>query len=422
VEENIIFALWMHGEKIHRRDNPEGDPISREQALAIGQRHCLEFTVTLPGTGCPYDSGREFGKVWDKFNRKYLIPAAWCDTWLQIKEAHKSGFVHAHCLILTTRDTWKAGRPPKWYKNQRTGKQQVIGRTCADWIPTLWEKFRSGLLNRYGLGTRHTLQPIQDAGKFSKYLSKYLTKGFKEQRPEHLKHLRLVNYAQNFPRACRVFWYKRHQDPGGKEARRLIHYMTKEKRGPTGEIIEESKPAKRWEMATAFSFNGPAGRYRRKRLADIAANFQATDYSDLPRLFGPKFAYYLEPLLCLSNPPGEDWTILEEGALAYKIAGIERFTPFDPQMVSPDGYRATLAELDRMQDQEKARTYRFAWLFQDRISGNMINADKIGAKIGEYFIAYYQRAQKKARRVASGDHDRTRTTDSELYPMPTAYF
>jgi len=451
VEQNISYALWQHGTEIARRaGGPDPDPAA---ARALGTRYALELTVTLPAGTDPLESPALFARAWDLFNRKFLMLQKWMKSWLMVKESHRSGTIHAHVLILTNYDTWKNGRPPKFYKNRKTGAVTVAGPTCAGWIGALWRLFRgqfhrpgarrkqhpagqSPLINA-GLGTRHTLQPIQNPEKFGKYLSKYLVKGFKEERPAHLKSVRLVNYAQNFPRCCRVFWFKGYPaepDPAGADLsaadlsaaakRRRIVYLTKPRRDPAGAIIRPARPAIRWEMQTAFSFAGPAGRHRRRALAAIGGKFGAADYADLTEIFGARFAWHTEPLCALWRPPecppgtpGHEW---EPGALAYHLAGIERYTALDPLYISETGYRAAQSELPSMED-EKRRTFTFCNLYRDRISGATVDQLRAEQICATYAAEFFRRADAQREKLRRGPDDTGgRTMRSELHPMPEA--
>ena len=174
------------------------------QARARG--HIAELTITMP-----HDSGedlslarRRFTDAWNDFNRRVLKErfAHLFGDFVRVFEAHKDGVLHAHIVVECKRSLRRGSLGFKWKPNGN-----VDGATVADWVRDVWRAFRSGEMAKYGVGERHTLQPIRKGVvAFSKYIAKYIGKNV-SRRPEHLKGLRIVAYARFFgyyPRPCRV--------------------------------------------------------------------------------------------------------------------------------------------------------------------------------------------------------------------------
>lgn len=440
VETNIAHAIEHHGRAIAKKNG--AGSVTREEAARIGTEHALEFTVTIPRQGRA-KTASYFSRVWDRFNRKFLLKQSWVASWCMVKECHKSGEMHAHCLLLVWRSVRRLredGGKMKIRFYNRNGKTVVSGRSIAEWIPELWQRLRSerqedgswrvGILEKYGLGSSHTLQPIKSAGAFGKYIAKYLTKGFKEDRPAHFKGVRLVAYSHSFPRCIRVFNPRpvESDHPGLREGERAtekrerIWYRARDWKRPkweecptlpdhfyirahaiefdgfTGKVRVASKIANRLNMAQTFSFNGPMQRYRRRTIGKLARRFGARDYDDLARIFGPKWAYYAEPSVALWLE--DDWGELSESAIAYKLGGVSRFSGLEP--IFTDGNReCRYRALAHLSDEARAQ-FEFAWEFEGKASGKRIPFEFVETALFVDRARWMQALQAQAEAVASG--------------------
>ena len=252
-----------------------GDYMRPESVQEVARAHIAEFTITLAGAG-RYERGR-LSAAWDKFNRKFLLSDSGQELfgdWVRVFECHKDGALHAHVIIECKKDLRKFvnGRPIPFKLRHYRGYMAVDGASCAAWVVKLRERLRGGLLGRYGLGSRHTFQPIyKGVNEAAKYVSKYVAKSVME-RPPNVKGVRVVAYSRGFDRMLRVIGYDKSEK---------IRYFSKKHQ------------CFKWRYKTflLFDVNSAASRVRRLRLRKFAHYIGAVNLDDIKHTLGNRWAW-----------------------------------------------------------------------------------------------------------------------------------
>jgi hypothetical protein len=206
-----------------------------------------------------------------------VFPKLFLD-WLRVFERQQRGAWHAH-VVVVTKDDIRTGTDVVALnqlfkdKRDRTISKAVyysgIKRLASPNIKAVWKEFRRlcGLgefkARRQTKGARyykfdacHLLPIISTAQALAVYVSKYISKGFEHRRPED-KGMRLVGSTRNVSRVC----------------------------------IEH------------FSWAGGGGKLWRAKLGILAGLLNIKSLDEFAELFGPKWAYHLQPAIVMIELP-----------------------------------------------------------------------------------------------------------------------
>jgi hypothetical protein len=212
-----------------------------------------------------------------EFNRRFksiatnVFPKIYED-WIRVFERQQRGAWHAHVVVATKADIRTGCDVPalnqllKDYKERKITKAVYyagIKRLASPNLRALWKEFRrlcgvrefKGRRNSkgkryYKFDSCHLMPIITTPQALAMYVSKYITKGFENRRPED-KGVRLVGCSKRVSRVC----------------------------------------------SERFSWADGAGSLWRAKLSILAGmlGFKSTD--DFARKFGPKWAYHLRPAI-----------------------------------------------------------------------------------------------------------------------------
>lgn len=242
------------------------------------KEHVAELTITMPHVAGEDLSlaRRRFVDAWNEFNRRVLKEryAELFGDFVRVFEAHKDGVLHAHVIIECKWSLKRGALPFRWKSNGN-----VDGATVADWVRDVWRAFRHGEFSKYGIGERHTLQPIRKGVKcFSKYVAKYITKGL-GARPLYMRGLRTVAYSRGFLAGARLLAYD-------YDKRERITYW--------------SKAAQAWKWRyrryTSFDIECASRRVRRMKIAAICRKFHIS-FAEFKRRIGARWGFLTRNLI-----------------------------------------------------------------------------------------------------------------------------
>jgi hypothetical protein len=198
-----------------------------------------------------------------------VFPKIYLD-WLRVFERQERGAWHAHVVVVTKQDI-RTGTDVvalnQLLKDKRDRKipkaiyYSSINRLASENLRGIWKEFRRlcGLgefkQRRHKKGARyykfdacHLLPIISTAEALAVYTSKYISKGFEQRRPED-KGMRLVGSTRNVSRVCNE----------------------------------------------RFSWAEGGGKLWRGKLAILAGMLNLTSLDGFAEMFGPKWAYHLQP-------------------------------------------------------------------------------------------------------------------------------
>ena len=269
-----------------------------EEVARTAQAHLAEFTITLGAAG-RFERGA-LSRAWDKFNRKFLLSEegrALFGDWVRVFECHKSGALHAHIIIECKRDLRRfvGGVALPFKLRHYRGYMAVDGVSCAQWVVNLRERMRGGLLGRFGLGSRHTFQPIyKGISEAAKYVSKYVAKSVTE-RPAGVKGVRIVAYSKGFERMLKVIGY---------DKSKKISYFSRKYQ------------CVKWRYKTFLTFDvlSAANRVRRLKLRKLAHKIGAPNLEFFQENLGSRWAWN---------------TFSAVNAIAFTNAELKRLTPWE---------------------------------------------------------------------------------------------
>lgn len=367
VEVNAMNFIRELGAKYKRLAALPGSRLPKWYDAApvelVGLNHVLEFTVTLPDHKAEETAGI-WRKAWKRFNDKFLRVHPVLGEWLRVMETHKRGALHAHIMIESRLPVGQESA--RWKRVD--GKVRVDGRSVPPWLVFFWEELRGskdkpGVLQRYGFGYRHTLQPIKKDGKsVGKYFAKYIRKGIRDKRPEHLKSVRMREYSSRFPRAARA----------------MCPVFERVKCEHTGEMVERRLKVKYWsekhkEMKVrtvtrpGFDVQSFSKRRRRKDMAKVSRQLGFEEISEWGETFGKRWAYYANPVIALEPcnvaelMEGEPWELVAKArAMARYSSLVPLYALRDP---STDTVKqVTQAEFDFIEDFSLKRSENWAFL------------------------------------------------------------
>jgi hypothetical protein len=196
--------------------------------------------------------------------------------WLRVFERQQRGAWHAHVAVVT-KDDIRSGTDVialnQLLKDKRDRKisnaiyYSGIKRLASENLRGIWKEFRRlcglGEFNARRKGKRfykfdgcHLLPIISTAQALAAYVSKYISKGFEFRRPED-KGMRLVGSTRNVSRVCNE----------------------------------------------RFSWVGLGGRLWRGKLEILAGLLNIKSLDEFAKMFGPKWAYYLQPAIAVIELP-----------------------------------------------------------------------------------------------------------------------
>jgi hypothetical protein len=204
-----------------------------------------------------------------------VFPKLYLD-WLRVFERQHRGAWHAHVVVVTKADT-RTGTDVeglnKLLKDKRDRKipkvvyYSGIKRMASPNLKGLWKEFRRlcgiGEYKARRRGKRfykfdacHLLPIISTAQALAVYVSKYISKGFEQRRPED-KGMRLVGSTRNVSRVCNE----------------------------------------------RFSWADGGGKLHRLKLGILAKLLGIESLDGFAEMFGPKWAYHLQPAIALIELP-----------------------------------------------------------------------------------------------------------------------
>lgn len=242
------------------------------------KEHVAELTITMPHVAGEDLSlaRRRFVDAWNEFNRRVLKEkyAEFFGDFVRVFEAHKDGVLHAHVIVECKWSLKRGALPHRWKSNGN-----VDGATVADWVRDVWRAFRHGEFAKYGIGERHTLQPIRKGVKcFSKYVAKYITKGL-GARPLYMRGLRTVAYSRGFLDGSRLLAYDY------DKSERITYW---------------SKAAQAWKWRyrryTSFDIECASRRVRRMKIAAICRKFHIS-FAEFKRRIGARWGFLTRNLI-----------------------------------------------------------------------------------------------------------------------------
>ena len=284
LETNIARWILSIGKRyspqaiIEKADNIGLTPYIVKAIEAKAKEHVAELTITMPHTANEdlRLARSRFASAWNEFNRR-VLKERFSDIFgefVRVFEAHKDGVLHAHIIIECKRSLRRGSMAHKWKPNGN-----VDGATVADWVRDIWRQFRAGEFSRYGIGERHTLQPIRKGVKqFSRYIAKYIGKNV-SQRPEHLKGLRSVAYSQGFLSGVRLMAYDY------DKSERITYF---------------SKTANAWKWRyrrfTSFDVECASRRVRRLKIKAICCYFHLS-FAEFKRRIGSRWGFLTRRLV-----------------------------------------------------------------------------------------------------------------------------
>ena len=201
--------------------------------------------------------------------------------WLRVFERQQRGAWHAHVVVVTKEDI-RTGTDVVALnqllkdKNARKIPKAIyyagIKRLASENLRGIWKEFRRlcGLgefkSRRQKKGARyykfdacHLLPIISTAQALASYVSKYISKGFQYRRPED-KGMRLVGSTRNVSRVC----------------------------------------------DERFSWAGSGGKLWRAKLGILAGLLNIKSLDGFAEMFGPKWAYHLQPAIAIIELPYYD--------------------------------------------------------------------------------------------------------------------
>jgi hypothetical protein len=201
--------------------------------------------------------------------------------WLRVFERQQRGAWHAHVVVVTKADI-RTGTDAvalnQLLKDKRDRKipkaiyYAGIKRLASPNLKAVWKEFRRlcGLgefkARRQKKGARyykfdacHLLPIISTAEALAEYVSKYISKGFEQRRPED-KGMRLVGSTRNVSRLCNE----------------------------------------------RFSWASGGGKLWRAKLGILAGMLNIKSLDEYAERFGPKWAYHLQPAIALIELPYYD--------------------------------------------------------------------------------------------------------------------
>lgn len=206
-----------------------------------------------------------------------VFPEIYLD-WLRVFERQQRGAWHAHVVVATKEDI-RTGTDVvalnQLLKDKRDRKvskaiyYSSIKRLASENLRGIWKEFRrlcglgefkSRRKGRYyKFDACHLLPIISTAQALAVYVSKYISKGFEFRRPED-KGMRLVGSTRNVSRVCNE----------------------------------------------RFSWAGAGGRLWRSKLGILAGMLNIKSLDGFAEMFGPKWAYHLQPAIALIELPYYD--------------------------------------------------------------------------------------------------------------------
>lgn len=201
--------------------------------------------------------------------------------WLRVFERQQRGAWHAHVVVVTKEDI-RTGTDVVALnqllkdKNARKIPKAIyyasLKRLASPNLKAIWKEFRRlcGIgefkARRQKKGARyykfdacHLLPIISTAQALAVYVSKYISKGFEHRRPED-KGMRLVGSTRNVSRVCNE----------------------------------------------RFSWAGTGGKLWRSKLGILAGMLNIKSLDGFAEMFGPKWAYHLQPAIALIELPYYD--------------------------------------------------------------------------------------------------------------------
>jgi hypothetical protein len=201
--------------------------------------------------------------------------------WLRVFERQQRGAWHAHVVVVTKADI-RTGTDVvalnQLLKDQRDRKiskatyYSGIKRLASENLRGIWKEFRRlcGLKEfksrrqkknsrYYKFDACHLLPIISTPQALAAYVSKYISKGFEQRRPED-KGMRLVGATRNVSRQCNE----------------------------------------------RFSWADGGGKLWRAKLGILAGMLHISSLDDYGEQFGPKWAYHLQPAIALVELPYYD--------------------------------------------------------------------------------------------------------------------
>jgi len=165
----------------------------------IGIDRCGFLTLTFPDN---ISCHKEAYERLRSFRTSFLRRHSFYGEWVCVKERQKRGAWHYHLLIDCGADI-RSG--VYWKQVSRANLSGFYYQSCN--IPAHLKELRKELLEvlpKYGFG-RHELQPVRTSKEqVARYLAKYLSKGFKERRPDD-KRVKLVTYSSKWLRSSPKF-------------------------------------------------------------------------------------------------------------------------------------------------------------------------------------------------------------------------
>jgi hypothetical protein len=200
--------------------------------------------------------------------------------WLRVFERQQRGAWHAHIVVVTKADIrtgTDAAALNQLLKDKRDRKipkaiyYAGIKRLASENLRNIWKEFRRlcGLkefkarrrkkMGYYKFDACHLLPIISTAEALAAYVSKYISKGFEQRRPED-KGMRLVGSTRNVSRLCNE----------------------------------------------RFSWASGGGRLWRSKLGILAGMLNVKSLDGFAEMFGPKWAYHLQPAIAIVELPYYD--------------------------------------------------------------------------------------------------------------------
>lgn len=284
LETNVARWVLSLGKKysppsvINAADNIGYTPEIIDAIERKAKEHVAELTITMPHVAGEDLSlaRRRFTDAWNEFNRRVLKEkyAEYFGEFVRVFEAHKDGVLHAHVIVECKYSLKRGSMPHRWKPNGN-----VDGATVADWVRDIWRQFRHGEFSKYGVGERHTLQPIRKGVKcFSKYVAKYITKGL-GARPLYMRGLRTVAYSRGFLAGARLLAYD-------YDRSERITYWSK-----TAQVWKW-----RYRRYTSFDIECASRRVRRLKIAAICRKFHIS-FSEFKRRIGSRWGFFTRNLI-----------------------------------------------------------------------------------------------------------------------------
>lgn len=183
--------------------NLKSDFVLENNALALIEKYGVNsigfLTLTFPDKVWePKEASRRFNSLATHFLKKFFLAGIF------VKEIHKDGSLHFHGLVacgykfidedgVVEENTYDIRSGGYNWEQVRRQNYCSVNKT----LKGIWRQLRdedTGLV-KFGFG-RHNLEPVKNAKAVTKYIAKYISKGYNQVCSDpRFKGVRMVNYV-----------------------------------------------------------------------------------------------------------------------------------------------------------------------------------------------------------------------------------